>query len=84
MALGLAARRGVAEMIGRMYRRADVEADLDDVDGDGPPAPSFAPLERDPDSSSDDGFPSDRGWYGDSQKRLNVRFFALETLVLVY
>ena len=59
MALGLAARRGVAEMIGRMYRRADVEADLDDVDGDGPPAPSFAPLERDPDSSSDDGFPSD-------------------------
>ena len=38
MAVGLAARRGPAEMVGRLYRRADIHADLDDIDGDGPPA----------------------------------------------
>ena len=54
MAVGLAARRGPAEMVGRLYRRADIHADLDDIDddddppadpGDPPPAPPApAPL----------------------------------------
>ena len=60
MALGLAARRGVAEMIGRLYRRGDVEADLGDIDGDGlPPLAGFIPIGGDPGLGSGDDLPSD-------------------------
>jgi len=59
MALGLAARRGVAEMVGRLYRRADVEVDLDDVDeaDDGPSG--FAPIDPYPDSDSESAYGDD-------------------------